>query len=111
MIPTKRNSFGAIALICLLTTLSLEPATRGKDSAPAPGTGTALARATVLIIRHAEEPAHGDGLSPVGVAHANAYVNYFEDYSLNGTTPIKLTALFAAADSSASHRPVLTLTR
>ena len=64
----------------------------------------------MLIIRHAEEPDHGDGLSPVGETHAENYVHYFENYSVNGTTPIELTALFAAANSSSSHRPVLTLT-
>ena len=70
----------------------------------------ALAGATVLLIRHAEKPAHGDGLSPAGVARADAYVNYFENYSINSSAPIELTALFAAANSSSSHRPVLTLT-
>ncbi len=64
----------------------------------------------MLLIRHAEKPAHGDGLSPAGTARADAYVNYFENYSIDGAAPIELTALFAAANSSSSHRPVLTLT-
>ena len=81
---------------------------KGDVGTPAPS--AALSRATVLIIRHAEEPDHGDGLSPAGEAHANAYVSYFESYSINGVKPIQLTALFAAANSSSSHRPVLTLT-
>jgi hypothetical protein len=67
-----------------------------------------LADATVLVIRHADKPESGDGLSPAGVARANAYVSYFENYLIDGT-PIKLTALFAAADSKESHRPYLTL--
>ena len=83
-------------------------AVKGHDSTPMPS--TALARATILIIRHAEEPDHGNGLSAAGEAHANAYVSYFENYSVNGIKPVQLTALFAAADSSSSHRPVLTLT-
>ena len=90
-------------------TLAADPfAVKGHDSTPAPS--TALARATILIIRHAEEPDHGDGLSAAGEAHASAYVNYFETYSVNGVKPVQLTALFAAANSSSSHRPVLTLT-
>ena len=106
----KRSSWRAIAAASLLATICAGPAAGGKDGAPPPAAPPALAHATVLIIRHAEEPDHGDGLSPAGVAHANAYVNYFENYELGGSTPIKLTALFAAADSSSSHRPVLTLT-
>ena len=80
---------------------------RAKDDAPSGY--PSLAKATILIIRHAEKPDQGDGLSPAGTARANAYVNYFEHYQVNGTAPIKLTALFAAADSDASHRPSLTL--
>ena len=79
------------------------------DLSPTPTPPSALARATVLIIRHAEEPAHGDGLSATGTAHADFYVNYFENYHLNAAAPIRLTALFAAANSSSSHRPYLTL--
>jgi hypothetical protein len=67
-----------------------------------------LADATVLIIRHADKPENGDGLSPAGEARAKEYVNYFEHYQCDGT-PIKLQALFAAADSKMSHRPILTL--
>ncbi len=44
------------------------------------------------------------------MAHASAYVNYFENYRVPGAVPIPLTALFAAANSSSSRRPVLTLT-
>ena len=67
-----------------------------------------LARTTVLLIRHAEKPDDGTGLSPAGVARANTYVHYFTNYQINGAT-IKLTALFAATNTSSSHREYLTL--
>ena len=106
----QASIFRLVALASLSMVLCTGPAATGKDPTPTPAPPSALARATVLIIRHAEEPDHGDGLSATGTAHAQAYVNYFAHYSLNGTSPIRLTALFAAADSSQSHRPVLTLT-
>ena len=102
-------SIPAALLALCLAFLAASPL-HGKDKDPAPTTPSALAHATVLIIRHAEEPDHGSGLSPAGVAHADAYVNYFENYHVDAAvTPLKLTALFAAANSSASHRPYLTL--
>ncbi len=67
-----------------------------------------LEHATVLIIRHAEKPDDGSGLAPAGVTHAQAYVPYFENYQVDGK-PIKLTALFAAANSGSSERPYLTI--
>jgi hypothetical protein len=70
--------------------------------------GKGLADATVLVIRHADKPESGEGLSPAGVARAKEYVGYFENYKVDGQ-PIKLTALFSAADSKESHRPYLTL--
>lgn len=68
----------------------------------------ALANALVLIIRHAEKPNSGVGLSPEGVARANAYVGYFTDYKI-GSEPLNLDCLIAAADSDESQRPRLTL--
>jgi hypothetical protein len=68
-----------------------------------------LADTIVLIIRHAEKPASGDGLTPVGEARAEAYVQYFQNYKVNGT-PFRVDHLFAAADSKGSKRPRLTLT-
>jgi hypothetical protein len=68
----------------------------------------ALKDATILIIRHAEKPDEGSGLSPDGMARAEAYVNYFKKFTIDGQ-PLKLTHLFAAADSKASRRPRLTL--
>ena len=68
----------------------------------------ALKDTTILIIRHAEKPDEGSGLSPDGAARAEAYVNYFKNFTIDGQ-PLKLTYMFAAADSKASRRPRLTL--
>lgn len=67
-----------------------------------------LANALVLIIRHAEKPADGRGLSPAGEAHARWYVSYFRDFKIDGQ-PVKLDCLIAARDSKNSKRPGITL--
>ncbi len=72
------------------------------------GNSGALKNAVILIIRHAEEPDDGYGLSPVGDARAQAYVNYFKNFTVDGQ-PLKLDYLFAAKDSPNSHRPRLTI--
>lgn len=105
----KRSWFPVIALAGLMVAAGAGSAVRAKDSSATPAPDPALARAVILIIRHAEKPDSGDGLTSAGEARANAYVNYFEHYSLAGAPPIRLTALFAAANSSSSHRPYLTL--
>jgi hypothetical protein len=64
--------------------------------------------AVVLIIRHAEEPDQGPGLSGIGTARADAYANYFKNFKIDGQ-PLKLDYLFAAGDSSNSQRPRLTI--
>ena len=68
----------------------------------------AVTNAVILVIRHAEKPAKGDGLAPAGKARAKAYVNYFKNYTVDGQA-FKLDHLFAAADSKQSHRARLTL--
>jgi hypothetical protein len=70
--------------------------------------GRGLADTTVLIIRHAEKPDSGAGLTPAGEARAQAYVGYFEHFSLNGQ-PMRPDWLVAAADSKQSMRPRLTI--
>jgi hypothetical protein len=67
-----------------------------------------LANATVLIIRHAEKPAAGAGLSPAGEAHALAYAKYFQHLTLDGA-PVRIDTLIATADSNGSRRERLTL--
>jgi hypothetical protein len=75
---------------------------------PPAGKSAALNNAVILIIRHAEKPAAGDQLSPAGNARAQAYANFFKDFSLDGQ-PLKLDYLFASADSKASQRARLTI--
>ncbi len=67
-----------------------------------------LKSAVILIIRHAEKPDSGNGLSPAGKQRAQAYVNYFTNFTVNSEA-LKLDWLFATADSKESHRPRLTL--
>jgi len=69
---------------------------------------SALKNAVVLIIRHAERPASGAALSPAGEAHAEAYANYFKNFTMAGQ-PLRPDYLIAAKDSSSSDRPRLTL--
>ncbi|MGO9303653.1 MAG: hypothetical protein ACLP3R_08095 [Candidatus Korobacteraceae bacterium] len=72
------------------------------------GNSSALKNAVILVIRHAEQPDDGDGLSSAGEARARAYVNYFKTFTID-RQPLTLDYLFAAADSHASHRPRLTV--
>ena len=62
----------------------------------------------VLIIRHAEDPANGHGLSPRGKERAEAYKNYFENFNVDSKRR-KPEAILVAADSKQSHRPRLTV--
>jgi len=62
----------------------------------------------VLIIRHAENPADGHGLSPRGEERAKAYKNYFQDLTID-SKPREPEAVLVAADSKHSHRPRLTV--
>lgn len=63
----------------------------------------------ILMIRHAEKPDSGPDLAVAGQERAQAYTIFFQNYSLTGAT-LKFAFLFAAADSSESHRPVQTIT-
>src|SRR6516162_3389214 len=62
----------------------------------------------ILIVRHAENPANGHGLSPRGEERAKAYVNYFENFTVDGKR-LEPEAVVVAADSKQSHRPRLTV--
>jgi hypothetical protein len=90
-------------LLCGLLALVIPAAVSAHD-----GNSSALKNAVILIIRHAEEPEDGYGLSSVGEARAKAYVNYFKNFTIDGQ-PLKLDYLFAAKDTSNSHRPRLTI--
>jgi hypothetical protein len=64
--------------------------------------------ATVLIIRHAEDADSGDGISPLGQERAEAYKNYFLNFTVD-SKPREPTVIFSAKDSKKSHRPRLTM--
>src|SRR5215469_7052414 len=65
----------------------------------------ALSNATILIIRHAEEPSKGDGLSSRGTERAQRYVEYFKNFTIDGK-PLEIDHLFAVwvADPVALRR-------
>jgi len=62
----------------------------------------------ILIIRHAENPANGHGLSPRGEERAKAYKDYFLNFTVDGK-PREPNVIFVATDSKHSHRPRLTV--
>src|SRR5262249_10248245 len=62
----------------------------------------------VLIIRHAEDPANGHGLSLRGEERAKAYINYFQNFTVDSKR-LEPEAVLVAADSKQSHRPRLTV--
>src|SRR5436305_14905899 len=64
--------------------------------------------AVVLIIRHAEDADSGDGISPLGQQRAEAYKDYFLNFTVD-SKPREPTVIFAAKDSKKSHRPRLTM--
>ena len=64
--------------------------------------------AVVLIIRHAEDADSGDGISPLGQQRAEAYKNYFLNFTVD-SKPREPNVIFAAKDSKKSHRPSLTM--
>jgi broad specificity phosphatase PhoE len=64
----------------------------------------------ILIIRHAENPANGHGLSPRGEERAKAYVNFFQNFTVDSKR-LEPSAVIVAADSKHSHRPRLTVQR
>jgi broad specificity phosphatase PhoE len=89
--------------VCLLL-LALCLLAGGVVAAPAPP----LANVVILIVRHAEKPDSGPGLTPAGQQRATSYVRYFEEYRI-GTQVLRVDRLIAAADTKASQRPRLTL--
>ncbi len=67
-----------------------------------------LANNTVLIVRHAEKPAEGTGLTPMGEARAQLYAKYFQPFQEEEIS-VSVDCLYAGADSKNSIRPRLTL--
>ncbi len=80
------------------------------SSAPAPIASAMPANATIYLIRHAEKPASGPGLSPAGQDRATAYVEYFRKQLNPAGNAVAWNYLFASQDSDNSDRPVLTIT-
>ena len=64
--------------------------------------------AVVLIIRHAEVADSGHGLSPRGEQRAEAYKNYFLNFTVDSKQR-KPDEVLVARDSKQSHRPRLTV--
>lgn len=93
-------------LICVCLALAMPAAIFGE--LPQAENPSALKNAVILIIRHAEKPVAGDSLSAEGEARAQAYVRYFQNFTVDGQ-PLKLDYLFATTDSANSRRPRLTL--
>ena len=62
----------------------------------------------ILIIRHAENPTNGHGLSPRGKKRAKAYKDYFQNFTVDGKRR-EPDVIFVATDSKHSHRPRLTV--
>jgi hypothetical protein len=64
--------------------------------------------AVVLIIRHAEDGGTGRDLSPRGHERAEAYKNYFLNFTVDSKR-LEPEVVLAAKDSKQSHRPRLTV--
>jgi hypothetical protein len=62
----------------------------------------------VLIIRHAENGGKDQRLAPRGEERAEAYKNYFLNFSVDSRR-LEPNVVFAAKDSKKSHRPRLTV--
>jgi hypothetical protein len=64
--------------------------------------------AVVLIIRHAEDADTGNGLSPRGQQRAEAYKDYFLNFTVDSKR-LEPDLILTAKDSKQSHRPSLTV--
>ena len=98
---------GTLLLLVLPACAAPTVSDSANQSFPTPDTKP-LSDATILIIRHAEKPTAGQGLSPEGDARAEAYVRYFQNFRI-GSQPLHVDYLVAADDSDHSQRSRLTL--
>jgi len=71
--------------------------------------GEGLSNATLLLVRHAEKPEEGQGLTPAGEARAKAYVDYFRRGFWTDEPSHRIDALVATLDTAKSMRPRLTI--
>ena len=107
---TKLNRFLLVQTCTLLALCALPNAVYADEMiAKAVADGRGPANGLVLLIRHAEKPADGAGLAPLGLKRAYDYVRYFTKMRVDGS-PMRIHALVAAADSPYSSRSRLTLT-
>lgn len=83
-------------LLCGLLALAVPTAMFAES--PDGGKSSVLKNTVILVIRHAEKPDYGYGLSADGESRARAYVNYFKNFTIDGQ-PLKLDYLFSDADS------------
>jgi hypothetical protein len=94
---------------CWMTMLLVLSACAGSPGdQPASIVRSPLSNATIFVIRHAEKPEIGSGLSAEGQARAQAYVRYFQSLRPD-SHPLHLDYLVAADDSEHSQRSRLTL--
>jgi hypothetical protein len=91
------------ALFAVLFDVSLLTTSASAKPVPPP-----LANAVILIIRHAEKPDQGAGLTVIGQQRASDYPDYFLKFP-STAAPLRLDHLIAAADTPHSQRPRLTL--
>ena len=99
----RRHAWKFFSLLLLMPTMALAHHDHGGKG------NSGLSDVTVLIVRHAEKPASGTGLSPQGEQRAQAYATYFDPLRLDGQSLLP-GRLIATRDSKSSIRPRLTLT-
>jgi len=107
LVATRRALIGVL----LGLGLSFGLAAAGPAAARRPNDASAtagLANATLLIVRHAEKPDDGNGLTPAGERRAKAYADYFKHFEFDGV-PVHIDALVATSDTAKSARPRLTV--
>jgi hypothetical protein len=102
---TKMRALSLVITLALATSTAQAKHHHGDTPGQQP---TALANATVLLIRHAEKPTDGPDLSELGQKRAQAYVDYFQRLTLDGR-PARPDAIFATKESKSSNRPYETV--
>lgn len=107
LFSAKLNSILGSLTLLLSTACTASPTPNASGSSETE-TGSLLSGATVLIIRHAEKPSFGSGLSPEGQARAEAYVKYFQKLR-QGSDRLTPEYIVAADDSEHSQRSRLTV--
>ena len=104
----KMHGLLALSLLIVLTAVACPQVEAKHHPSQTTVAAAGLSNDTILVIRHAEKPLEGNGLTPTGVQHALAYVHYFQAYTIGGER-VRFDDLFAARDSKNSMRPRLTL--